>query len=87
MEAQIQLITVTMPGNVHTACEELTRLGLADMLVTVAATTETATILVLRAHDEIAPKVRAQLGWPEPANMPYYRYDADERWTPPRHRS
>ncbi len=81
-----QLITLSLPLNVVATCEELTRLRYADYLLQAWPADATTTIVILRVPDDTAPRVRAALGWPHPANPDPYRLDIDQRWVPPRHR-
>lgn len=83
-----QLITLGFQADLPTTCEWLTRLGLADCLVQVLPTRDltcqpSRTEFILRVSDDLAPPVRAMLGWSSPGNLPLFNLNIDKRWVPP----
>lgn len=66
-----QLISVNSPGNLHSSCVDMTRLGFADYVIHFEAVGGN-TLVVLRVPDEEAPAVRASFGWTNTENPKPY---------------
>jgi 3-phosphoglycerate kinase len=66
----MQLVSTSMPGNVHVASQIINEMGLADNVIYFSFGGG-ATIVVFRVTDEEAPRLRAQFGYlPEHINNP-----------------
>lgn len=57
------LHTENVPGNVHQACKEINRLGLADYLVTISFTGGSHSIAVFRMPVDMVIQLRERMRW------------------------
>ena len=57
----MQLVTINLGGNLHTACSTINKMGLADFVLALDYSGG-GTVAVFRVPDDVAPRLRQHLG-------------------------